>query len=134
MTRAETEMRFPAEAEAIRAALEDLRGSLAMAGADESLQARVELVLAEVLNNIAKHAYGPGALGPVTLRLSLGDGGVSLILRDQGVAMPGGILPKGRLPDLDVPRDALPEGGFGWHIIRKSTWPPSLHHSSSFSG
>ena len=49
-----------------------------------------ELVLAEVLNNVAEHAYGDGQ-GPVAhhARARLAAGFQCLIV-DQGAAMPGG--------------------------------------------
>ncbi|MFO1202017.1 MAG: ATP-binding protein [Tabrizicola sp.] len=80
-----------------------------------------ELVLAEVLNNIAEHAYAQGA-GPVEVTLSPGPFGIECQVIDQGVAMPGERLPEGRLPGgPDLALDDLPEGGFGWHLIRTLT-------------
>jgi serine/threonine-protein kinase RsbW len=77
-----------------------------------------ELVLAEVLNNVAEHAYQEkGGRVEVTLRAT--SGGIACSVTDCGRAMPGGQLPEGRLPGgADVPLADLPEGGFGWHLIR----------------
>jgi serine/threonine-protein kinase RsbW len=36
---------------------------------------------------------------------------------DHGAELPGHILPSGTLADLGQHSD-LPEGGFGWHMIR----------------
>lgn len=77
-----------------------------------------ELVLAEALNNIVEHAYADGP-GPVEVTLCAGPQGIGCLIVDQGLPMPGGTLPEGRLPDL-APED-LPEGGFGWHLIRALT-------------
>jgi len=80
-----------------------------------------ELVLAEVLNNVAEHAYAERT-GTVEITLVKVAGGLSCLIVDHGVAMPGGALPKGSLPGKrsTLPED-LPEGGFGWHLIRKLT-------------
>ncbi len=86
-----------------------------------------ELVLAEVLNNVAEHAY-PDRPGPVTVTLRQVPHGVSCLIVDQGAAMPGGKLPAGRLPDTPgLALDELPEGGFGWHLIRSLTL--DLHYA-----
>ncbi|WP_296663798.1 ATP-binding protein [Roseovarius sp.] len=81
----------------------------------------VELVLAEALNNIVEHAYPPDAPGAIRLALQHGPTHLVCILSDHGTALPGGVLPDGTLPDHDVARDALPEGGFGWFLIRDLT-------------
>lgn len=79
-----------------------------------------ELVLAEVLNNVTEHGYAAGA-GPVSVTLTPVAGGTRCLVVDQGVAMPGGVLPEGRLPVGDALPEDLPEGGFGWHLIRSLT-------------
>ncbi len=71
----------------------------------------VLLVLAEVLNNVAEHAYG-GAVGPVLVTVRQGGDGVLARIIDRGGAAPpleqdGGPDPAG-----------LPEGGFGLGLIR----------------
>ena len=75
----------------------------------------VELVLAEVLNNIAEHAYAD-APGHVAVTVVLVADGIACEVVDEGAAMPGGALPEGNLPE-----EHLPEGGFGWHLIRSLT-------------
>ncbi|MBN8631702.1 MAG: ATP-binding protein [Rhodobacterales bacterium] len=85
-----------------------------------------ELVLAEVLNNVAEHAYA-NETGLVTVTLRRVAGGVACHIVDQGAAMPNGKLPDGKLPAIHLPSgpdqalDTLPEGGFGWHLIRSLT-------------
>jgi serine/threonine-protein kinase RsbW len=80
-----------------------------------------ELVLAEVLNNVAEHAYG-GGLGPVAVTLARAPAGISCLIVDQGGMMPGGKLPDSALPPVtDLEPEDLPEGGFGWHLIRTLT-------------
>ncbi|MCU0902485.1 MAG: ATP-binding protein [Tabrizicola sp.] len=77
-----------------------------------------ELVLAEVLNNVAEHAYGEAG-GEVAITLALDPAGIRCLIVDGGRAMPGERLPEGRLPDArGTALEDLPEGGFGWHLIR----------------
>lgn len=100
----------------IRAVLIDIRAQLAGAGLGEPVLGTVELVLAEVLNNIAEHSYGPGG-GPVALRIEQGTGALLCEIGDRGKPMPAGRVPQRGLPPL-APPAPLPEGGFGWHIVR----------------
>lgn len=110
------ERRFHAGDLEIRAVLTAIRGELAGAGLDDEALGTVELVLAEVLNNIAEHSYGAGG-GPVALRLWAGSGAVLCEIGDQGLPMPAGQVPQPGLPPI-APPAPLPEGGFGWHIVR----------------
>ena len=81
----------------------------------DDLRGLTEIVLAEVLNNVVEHAYA-GTSGPIAVVLDHRKGALHVTVRDEGVALPDGRLPDGSLPDLDG--DGLPEGGFGWHLIR----------------
>ncbi len=111
-------LRFAACPDRIRAALRQVRRHLAAQGLSDDRLGMVELALAEALNNIAEHAYGGQDEGPVSL-LACHDGdGLRVVLRDRGRALPGNRLPDGTLPTLDTPSHALPEGGFGWFLIR----------------
>jgi serine/threonine-protein kinase RsbW len=75
-----------------------------------------ELVLAEVLNNVAEHAYADEP-GDIELSLERREGSVAVRVADQGRSMPDRRLPLGEAPN---PLD-LPEGGFGWNLIRQLT-------------
>ncbi len=93
----------------------DLPPLSALSDEDRSV---AELVLAEVLNNVVEHAYGAGG-GRVTVSLTGDPDGIRCRVIDQGRAMPGERLPEGRLPGGPMTALAdLPEGGFGWHLIR----------------
>ena len=107
---------FSASDRDTRETLEALMQVLARAGIGAEDSSNIELILAEALNNVAEHAYADG-VGPVELTVILQQGGVACTIADRGRPMPLGMVPS---PDLPViaPPDDLPEGGFGWHIIR----------------
>ncbi|MBF9032914.1 ATP-binding protein [Rhodobacterales bacterium HKCCE2091] len=108
---------------AIRVAMAELRRKLARHAPGATVE-RAELVIAEVLNNIAEHGFDDGAAGDETISVSIraGTKALSVTVTDTGRGMPGGMLPLGHLPPVaGVPADALPEGGFGWNLIRRLT-------------
>jgi serine/threonine-protein kinase RsbW len=112
---------FPANPLAVRENLGQMQGLHPLTALTPDHLATVELVLAEVLNNVAEHAYAGGD-GDVEVVLSLGPDGLLCRVSDTGAPMPEGALPAGDLPDLsDAGFDDLPEGGFGWHLIRTLT-------------
>lgn len=77
-----------------------------------------ELVVAEVLNNIVEHAYQNRTDGEILLRLKFEPGQLRVAFTDFGLPMPDGTLPEGSPASLDVAPEDLPEGGFGWFLIR----------------
>jgi len=111
---------------AVGEALSALADSLCRSGASAALIQSVEIVVAEVLNNIMEHAYRNLPGHPIDIELSRNADGWRLRFTDRGRPMPGEILPEGRHQDLDVCRAHLPEGGFGWMMIRELAG--SLHY------
>jgi len=81
-----------------------------------SAAGNLELVLAEVMNNIVRHAYH-GQGGRIDLRIGAEPNALFCRLTDQGSAMPTGGLPDPPRPCTDLPVADLPEGGFGWWIV-----------------
>ncbi|MCC5969578.1 MAG: ATP-binding protein [Pararhodobacter sp.] len=110
---------FPAGAMETRAALLAISDSLRCKGLTEDDLSSAELILAEVLNNIVEHAYA-NTEGQVDLCIDLRANGLYCEVRDHGGSMPNGQAPNPALPAINPPQD-LPEGGFGWHIIRSLT-------------
>lgn len=88
-------------------------------GWSDEAQGRVQIVLAEALNNIVEHAYRGAADGQIRLHLRVTPALAEIRLSDAGHAMPDGALPKHRESDLGGARSALPEGGFGWALIHR---------------
>ena len=111
-----------ATSEEVSRALTGLRGNLIRLGLPEEALIRLELVLAEIMNNIVEHAYAGADSGDMMLEASVHGRAIWCHLRDKGRAMPGGKLPCPRRYDLDAMRmDDLPEGGFGWGLIHDLT-------------
>lgn len=107
--------RFRADDEVTRLVLAALLAEFADAGIGADDCANAELILAEVLNNVAEHAYA-GLGGPVELNVRIDADGLDCLVIDRGCGMPTGDAPNPGAPVLDAAN--LPEGGFGWHIIR----------------
>jgi anti-sigma regulatory factor (Ser/Thr protein kinase) len=74
----------------------------------------LRLVAEEVLTNIAKYAFEPGAIAAVELLLSFTDGAAVLEFRDQGNAFDPLAQPA---PDLEVPIEKRPLGGLGLTLV-----------------
>ena len=106
-----------AEALAIREALRQVVAALAGLRLTGECLGDVELVLAEILNNIHRHAYA-GRTGEIELELAAAGDMLVCTVIDAGHPMPGGQLPAGRAVSVDVCSEILPEGGFGWFLIR----------------
>jgi len=106
---------------AVRELLIGLRARLGTETLSEDACGKVEIVLAEALNNIVEHAYPQESPGDIALTLSLDSTPLRCELRDRGGPLPGLAPPETALPDLTGPRETLPEGGFGWTLIRALT-------------
>lgn len=111
---------FSANFPAVREAIASAKVALEPLELTEEEVTSVELVLAEALNNIVEHAYS-GDEGTIRMVLRHGRAGVLIEVRDNGRAMPNGRAPIGDHP-MEKPEansDDLPEGGFGWFLIRE---------------
>jgi serine/threonine-protein kinase RsbW len=108
--------RFTSGDVATRETLGEVTAALLEAGLSDDDIANAELILAEALNNIVEHAYA-GTQGPVELDIDLCRDGLDCTLRDRGRPAPFDGPPDTPLPEIEPPL-SLPEGGFGWHIIR----------------
>ena len=102
----------------VRAALGQLKQRLAPVDLGVADQGTIELVLGEVLNNVVEHAYGPGRAGKIRLNCRVRAGGLSCCVCDAGRAHQGLRLPEGKPPNLQCELEDIPEGGFGWFLVR----------------
>lgn len=102
---------------ALKTALEFLRGR----DLGQDICGQAELVMAEALNNVIEHAYAGHSHGVVEMTIVLRDGMIEIRILDDGLPMPGGTAPTGQSHDLTCAVEDLPEGGFGWFLIRELT-------------
>lgn len=103
----------------VRNALETLRSRLTAQEFAACNAGVLEIVLAEVLNNVVEHALANRKDGQIVLSCNYADSCWFVEVRDNGVAMPNSQLPDGVMPNFDSKNvDALPEGGFGWGLVR----------------
>lgn len=104
---------------AVREALAKLLDGLRPLSLDVEEAGTVELVMAEALNNIVEHAYPEGeAGGDINITCCHAADGLHVTVVDSGRAMPGGRTPLGAPVDTNVAFDDMPEGGFGWFLIK----------------
>lgn len=103
----------------VRATLGEIRRHPVLSDLPEDLRGNAEVVLAEALNNIVEHAYDHDR-GMIELRLHRMGGMLICDVFDTGAAMPNLELPSGLAQAIDQ-TDCLPEGGFGWFLIRTLT-------------
>lgn len=114
----ELRLEFRADPVSVHQSLAQMLDLPPLSGLSPDDRSVAELVLAEVLNNVAEHAYGAEG-GRVTVSLVEDPAGLCCQVIDEGRAMPGERLPEGRQPSVAGTAIAdLPEGGFGWHLIR----------------
>lgn len=81
----------------------------------------VHIVLAEVMNNVVEHAYSYAEGLPIALEMQLQGGQLSCTVIDSGKAFPDGEPPVGAKVCLDCDMADMPEGGFGWFMIREQS-------------
>ena len=110
-------LNFPATDIAVRSALQKITGGLHHLELDRGTLDMIELVLAEATNNIVEHAYAESK-GEIQMKCIVKAPLLEFTLIDYGLPMPNHQLPKSKEHDLENGLDALPEGGFGWAMIR----------------
>ncbi|WP_424941644.1 ATP-binding protein [Aliiroseovarius sp. S253] len=106
----------------MRQALEQVL-ALALSADEKSV---VEIVLAEVLNNIVEHAYQEDPTGRIDLYVEHSDTGFRVLVQDEGLPLPEDLPNKPVDYDLSCDNSDLPEGGFGWLLVRELT--DGLHY------
>ena len=114
--------RFLPAPDAIRMALVEWRHRMEAVGIAPAMVARAELVLAEVCNNIDKHGCAGLSGGWIVLNTRMSGDGLHLTVLDNGTAPPAHLLDPvlvAPAPLQGLPLTAIPEGGYGWFLIRQ---------------
>jgi anti-sigma regulatory factor (Ser/Thr protein kinase) len=96
-------------------ALDRIEAGCRAAGLDEPTALEVRLVAEEVLTNIAKYAFDPGATPVAEVVLSVTGAEAILEFRDAGRPFDPLAQPP---PDLDVPLEERSIGGLGLPLVR----------------
>lgn len=113
----EFSFQFQSSATEVRGALLRMRGYLGHLGITEDAAGQIEIVLAEILNNVVEHALQEAGEGVIQLNCERQEDMLRFAVCDNGDAMPDGKVPGPRLPCLNTEFDDLPEGGFGWALV-----------------
>ena len=101
----------------VRGALASIRDDYLHQGHRAEQFLKIEMVLAEALNNIAEHG-GPSVRdSPIIIKWQYENDHFRATLNDTGHPYPATVIPDTSNPRLDVDDTDLPEGGFGWNII-----------------
>jgi len=87
-------------------------------GAGPEVADCLRLCMAEAMNNIVEHAYDGAGGRMVYANVTLQPDRCEVQLIDEGKSMPGGVLPDGSISYDTSKFEDLPEGGFGWMLIR----------------
>lgn len=117
---------FAGTAAGVRQVMKDLSSSALWRQLGDGTRINAEIVLAEVLNNIVEHAYAQIS-GDIDLALDMRQGQLHCQITDTGHPMPDFTLPEGAFQDLGA-IETLPEGGFGWFLIRNLTEELEYRH------
>ena len=117
MAQTSLSLHFPSTSSEVRRALGKICDHAEANGSKGETLGRLEIVLAEVLNNVVEHALRNEENGDIHLTTKRLAGGWRFDIYDNGVPMPGNIIPTTTLPTTNRPRRDLPEGGFGWAIV-----------------
>lgn len=90
-------------------------------GVGEETAGDIEIALAEAINNIVEHAYSDIEPGKIKVVCSFQQSRLDIRISDKGLPLPSGELPEGAPALITESKQDLPEGGFGWFLIRQLT-------------
>lgn len=106
-----------------------LSGWLMAHDVDAEIVAELELVFAEALNNVVEHAYLYRENGEIDILASLNERRLKIRITDSGREF-GGPPPLTEMNVEDCAFEELPEGGFGWNLIRTLTDTVEFEHEN----
>ena len=114
------ERKIPADFRWVQRAIHEIEDELISHGITRQDVGSVSIILAEAFNNVVEHAYGESEEGEIEVTIRRRNQSIIFEICDDGRPMPNGRPPAGSVPDADGDHlDSLPEGGFGWLLIRE---------------
>ncbi len=113
------ELSFPATEAQASLGIAALSDGLSARGLPESRRDDVRIALAEAINNVVEHAYAGTAAAEIQVSCHLCKDVLEILISDCGKPLPDLRVPEGDPPSVETERSDLPEGGFGWFLIRQ---------------
>ncbi len=113
------ELIFPAIDSEASKAIASLHDGFVRLGLPEDRLSDVKIALAEAINNVVEHAYSGLPPGKVQIVADLDKDHLEVRITDAGNPLPGLRVPDGIPASVDTDLGDLPEGGFGWFLIRR---------------
>ncbi len=114
----EFEVSLAGTAHAVRDALAACRAQFSLMRVHPQKLDEIELVMAEILNNIVEHALaGKPTTESIHISCRISGGFVSIVFNDPGTPYADKDLPCPEPRSAGAQARGLPEGGFGWGLI-----------------
>jgi serine/threonine-protein kinase RsbW len=110
---------FTATETGVRDAMRAIMRRVQSDAAEPEAQVAIEIAIAEAVNNIVEHGYAGMKPGEICVRIHPSPARVRIEIIDSGAPYPGGLVPEPSTHDLSRSIHDLPEGGFGWLLIRR---------------
>ena len=112
--------RLQTSQEPVSTLLNEIAHWMAQIGALDNKITNVQIVLAEVLNNVIEHGFESENSGTVEIEIKVFDDSLVIQVSDNGMEFTPPNITQTPLQDItDI--DGLPEGGFGWFLIHEIT-------------
>ncbi|MEX0318176.1 MAG: ATP-binding protein [Ruegeria sp.] len=113
------ELSFPATEVEASAGIAALAEQLSEQGLPEAHAGDVRIALAEAINNVVEHAYIGVEAAQVQVNCALRANWLEIRISDTGLPLPDRQPPEGIPASVETELQDLPEGGFGWFLIRR---------------
>jgi serine/threonine-protein kinase RsbW len=110
---------FKSDPETVHSVVQRVSDDLGALNLTDDHRADFKILLVEVINNIIEHGYQRENRKPIELSLTRDGRSLKFVFVDFGLPMPFGKIQSDNLDPATYARDQLPEGGFGWQIIRQ---------------
>lgn len=124
---------FRSTPDAVRETLAHIAQAVADAGQNPTATNNIELAMAEALNNVVEHSFRDRENGQILLSVTLAHDIFRICIRHDGTPMPGLRLPEGKPAVIGTDTSNLPEGGFGWFLIRSLIIDATYSHRENWN-